>query len=413
VVDQGSSRRQPTRIGRKSFLVMTLCCSIAAGVTLLNIGIALSDPGVVASTSGPVAANEQLVRDFYAAVNDTIRTGKPGKLNTIVAPNVAWCLACPGQSPTRESLKNYLVNLHRTAPETRLVVDSVVAGFQDMVTVHVNVSGYPLVGDPVPWGPVDTIHIDGGLIARRLNGPKSVTLTDSLLRTQFDALPPAVNGIAMARLFLPVGSSLEGLLSPGPTVLVVESGAIAVRSANDGRIVRTGAAETSMGDDFITLHQGDAAIIRSGVRHTLRQAGMKPAVALGVTLYYVASAIDRLPGRQDLTSFVSPDRSGTPTMAFATVHYMANGDMGEWPAGPVSFSIGRVILTPGARMTPSSDNSLLVAVDSGALGISGEEESTTAAGDGMLLPAGTAREFRNAGNVLTVLLVLSISQASA
>src|SRR5262245_33556196 len=49
----------------KTFLILSVVLAITAGVTLLNIGMALESPGVAAPFSRPAAINETLVRDFY------------------------------------------------------------------------------------------------------------------------------------------------------------------------------------------------------------------------------------------------------------------------------------------------------------------------------------------------------------
>jgi hypothetical protein len=161
------------RVGKRhsAFLLLTICLALATAVALLGAGDALTDAGTAAPRAGPAAANAQLVHDFYAAVNEAIRTGDAYALDTLVAPDVAWCSPCPGQSPTRAGLKRYLTDLHRTAPEARLAVESVVAGFPDTVTARVRISGYPTMGASTPWGPVDTLRLAGGLIAERRSGP--------------------------------------------------------------------------------------------------------------------------------------------------------------------------------------------------------------------------------------------------
>jgi SnoaL-like domain/Cupin domain len=406
------SRDQAAGERGKTLLVVTLCLAVAASVTLLNIGIALSDPGVVASNSRPVEANAKLARDFYTAINDAIRTGDDGDLNSIVTPDFAWCLDCPGQSTTREGLKRYLISLHRTAPDARLAVDSVVAG-EDIVAARVRVTSYSLVGEPVLWGPLDTLRIAGGLIAERRNGPDGITLAEPLLRARFDSLPPAVTGVAMARLIFPLGSGMEGLLSPGPTILVVESGAIAVRIACCGRVVRAGSVETSMGNGATTLHQGDAAIIPSGKQHAFQQEGTEPAVAVGVTLYFVDIGIEGSVRREPEVAPFSPVSSiATTSMLAPTVQILRGGAMGAWPSGPVDLALGRAILGPGARLIPPANESILLAIEAGTLDLTGLEDRTVFAGNGIAQPSGTVRELRNNSEGLVIFLIFTVSPAT-
>jgi mannose-6-phosphate isomerase-like protein (cupin superfamily) len=410
---------QVTGERRVSFLVLTLCLLVATGVTLLNIGLALRQPGVAAPLSArPAALNAALVREFYAAVNDAIRTGDAGALNAIVIPDFAWCLPCPGQLPTRDGLTRYLADLHRTVPGARLAVDSVIAGFQDTVMARVRVSGFPIVGASVPWGSDDLFRIAGGLIAERRQGTDDIALVEPLLRARFDALPPAVTGVAMARLTFPLGSGVEGLLSAGPTMLVVEAGAIAVRIANGGRIVRASGDETTPGNGAglaSVLHQGDAVIVPPGVRHALYQQGTEPAEAVGATLYFAVEGIDHGSRRgPELAPFFPPDRSVTASPPhFPVVRLLAAGPVDEWPTGPVSVAMGRAILGPGARVVPPEDESMLLAVEAGTLSVIGGEERTVAAGTGVVQPPGSVHVFRNAGDGLLVLLVLTVTPLAA
>jgi hypothetical protein len=52
---------------------------------------------------------------------------------------------------------------------------------------------------------------------------------------------------------------------------------------------------------------------------------------------------------------------------------------------------------------------VLLAVETGILEVTGDEERTVAAGTGVLQPPGSDREWRGAGDGLTVLLVLSVA----
>jgi hypothetical protein len=411
-MNRKGSQRRARGERNKSFLVLTLVLAVAAGATLLNIGIALSDPGVVASTSRPAAANAKLTRDFYIAINDAIRTGNDGDLNSIVTSDFAWCLACPGQLPTREGLKRYLASLHRTAPDARLAVDSVVAS-EDIVTARIRVTSYPLVREPVPWGPLDTLRIAGGLITERSNGPDDITLAEPLFRARFDSLPPAVTGVVMAKLIFPLKSGVEGLVSPGPTILAVESGAIAVRIASKGRIVRAGGVETSTGNGSTTLHQGDAAIVPAGIRHEFMQVGIEPAVAVGVTLFFIDNGIEGSPRRGPEKAPFSPVSSiATSSLLAPTVQILRGGTVGAWPSGPVDVAMGRAILGPGARLVPPESESMLLAVEAGTLELAGSEDRTVFAGAGIAQPAGSVREIRNDSDGLVIFLILTVSPAT-
>lgn len=406
------TQRQVSKHGRKAILVVILCLTVATGVTLLNIGMVLSKPDVVVPLSRPSETNMKLVREFYVAVNDVIYTGDAVPLNAIVAPDLTWCQPCSGQSPTPDGLSRYLQQLHRIAPDAHLEVGSVVAGLQGTVVANVRVSGYPLMDESMPWGPVDTLRIAGGLIAERSNGPNGVALTEPMVRTQFDALPPAVTGVVMARLTFALKSGVDGLVSSGPTILVVESGEISVHIAAKGRIVRAGGVETSAGNDATTLHQGDAAIVPPGIRHELLQVGTEPAVAVGVTLFFIEngteSSIRRGP---ELAPFSPVSSMATSSLLAPTVQVLRGGDMGAWPSGPVDVAMGRIFLEPGARLVPPLNESILLATEAGAISISsGDSPLFSATGIGQ--PSESIRELRNDSDGLVIVLILTVSRTA-
>lgn len=141
-----------TRLCRIGICLLVVCNVAAAGTAVYGARAVLTNPGSIApSANTPVAAtagNVEDVRTFYAAVNDAIRTGDASPLDALVASRLSWCLPCPAQAPDREGLKRYVTDLHRLSPEMRLVVDEVVGGLSETVSVRVHVSGYPVAGPP-------------------------------------------------------------------------------------------------------------------------------------------------------------------------------------------------------------------------------------------------------------------------
>src|SRR5829696_752620 len=213
--------RRCARLRRSMLLLLVLCNLLAAGAALVGANEVLTNPASLEAFSSPIAdsaaENADAVGWFYAAVNEAIRTGDTAPLDALVAPDVDWCLPCPGQAADRTGLKNYVADLHRASPELRLVVDEVVGGLLETFTVRVRVSGHTLAGATSPWGPVDTLRLVDGRIAERRNGLDGATLAEPLLGAHLDALPPAVTGVVLARITFAVDSGADGLLSAGPT----------------------------------------------------------------------------------------------------------------------------------------------------------------------------------------------------
>ncbi len=345
-------------------LLLVLCNLLAAGAALVGANEVPTNPGSLVTFSSPVAVaaaeNADAVELFYAAVNEAIRTGDTDPLDALVAPDVDWCLPCPGQAADRAGLKRYVADLHRASPEMRLLVDEVVGSLLEMFTVRVRVSGHPVAGATSPWGPVDTLRLVDGEIAERRNGLEGATLAEPLLGARLDALPPAVTGVVLARLTFAVGSGTDGLLSAGPTLLVVESGALWIRIAYDGQILRAGGQIETGDDAYATsggvietvLRQGDGAIVPAAVRHSLRQDGTEPGAVLAATLAIDDNGVDRSGRRHPEVGVFEffDSKSLAPDSPPPAVQMLVRERVDTWSTGPVSVAIGRVILGLGARV---------------------------------------------------------------
>ena len=313
-----------------------------------------------------------------------------------------------------------MLALHRIAPGARLTVDEVVADGRGTAMAHVRAEGFPSVGLSPPWGPLDTFGLAGGLVTERGHGPDTLALQEALLRVRLGPMPSAVRGIAMARLTFSPGTGVDGLLSAGPTALVVEAGSIVARIAHGGRIVRAdggGEEQAAEAGVPVLLRQGDAAIVPAGVRHSLDQEGADPAVVLGVTLFYVDDerSLRPRPG-PDLGVFVPPDSTGRDTRwprPLPDVRVLASGTVAAWPSGPVQLSLGRAVLGSGGQISPGADADVLVAVETGTLAVNGDQVRGVVAGTGTVQPAGSDRAYRNAGNGLVALLVLGVAPEAA
>jgi quercetin dioxygenase-like cupin family protein len=400
-------------------LLLAACLALATGAALVGVGTTLTGAHIAPELEGASAADAEVVGAFYEEVNEAIRTGRTAGLKSLVVPDVTWCSTC-SEVQSREGLANYLLALHRIAPGARLIVDGVVADGRGTAMAHVRIKGLPSIGQSPPWGPIDTFRVAGGLITERDHGPDTLALQEALLQVPLGPLPPGVKGVAMARLAFTPGTGVDGLLSAGPTALVVEAGSIVARIAHGGRIVRAdGGGEEPVeeaGVPFL-LRQGDAAIIPAGVRHSLNQEGADPAEVLGVTLFYVDDerGLRPRPG-PDLGVFVPPDSTGRDTQwprPLPEVRVLANGTVAAWPSRPVQLSLGRAVLGSGGQISPGADADILLAVESGTLTVDGGEVKRVVAGTGALQPAGSDRSYSNAGDRLVALLVLSVAPEAA
>jgi hypothetical protein len=93
--------------------------TVATAIALFSAGWILSSPAVADPGE---AAVEQVVRAFYAAVNQTIHTGEAAALDVMVDQHVIVHGSLAPLVPDRAGLSNYLLSLHATNPHLELHV---------------------------------------------------------------------------------------------------------------------------------------------------------------------------------------------------------------------------------------------------------------------------------------------------
>jgi hypothetical protein len=99
-------------------------------------------------------------------------------------------------------------------------------------------------------------------------------------------------------------------------------------------------------------------------------------------------------------------------MQAVEVHVLADGDLEHWPAGPVNLAIGQGILGPGSLIDVPTDESIVLAIETGTVIINSDESRTVSAFSGVMQSAGSVREIRNADDGLVILLILTITPAA-
>jgi quercetin dioxygenase-like cupin family protein len=105
-------------------------------------------------------------------------------------------------------------------------------------------------------------------------------VTDSLVAHIPVQLPTGSVVLSVARLTLRPDEVLPPAEASDPIVLLVESGAVAVRLAH-AALANQGLDETRF--DTV-LHRGQQVVVSAGMIHALRNAGQTPAVVLVMTV---------------------------------------------------------------------------------------------------------------------------------
>jgi SnoaL-like protein len=82
----------------------------------------------------PIASGADVVRRFYAVVNETIATGNPAALRHVVAPAFVDEPPLPGVTPGRAGLEAYLATLHATDSSIRLEAEVIISSADQVMT---------------------------------------------------------------------------------------------------------------------------------------------------------------------------------------------------------------------------------------------------------------------------------------
>ena len=113
-------------------LLLATALALVTAVALLRAESLLAEPWV---TADPAAANEEVVRHYYAAANTTIATGEIDALVAIVAADLVLPPGLSDGAPAwgRNVLIDRFLAVHAVQPNLRLFVWDIVADEDDIV----------------------------------------------------------------------------------------------------------------------------------------------------------------------------------------------------------------------------------------------------------------------------------------
>ena len=416
-------------------LLLVFAAFLASGVALLAAAGTL--PTGVAGVDRS-AASKAVVERFYAAVNDALHTGNPPDLDGVVAPEA---LRSRGQ-PSADIIET--LDWLRTAfPGGQLVVGDLIADGDRLVAVvaidgdwHDPVTGLPVHGPSITWRAVDRFRLKEGQIVAfdRWEQDRDAASAQPLFAAPLARLPASPAAVEVTRVTLPPGARLSGLIGPGPELLLLERGSLAVRLAGSAqRGDPRGTGTPSEGG--VTLSPGGLLVVPTGTPFAIENGGQVPAVVLEVALRPTA---ERTPENEGVDASALGSAAPVPGVAVQT---LVSGQAVELPAGPGTVVATRLTLATGAGIAPHKvAGAELLAVEAGTLDLvisagegqltraTGEErltapnasasgsggpgrDGTLAAGEGALLPAGTGYAGRNAGTGPVELLVVRVVPA--
>lgn len=390
---------------RAVFLPATCLLALATGVALLVLVWTINPPDApVLAAAAPSADGLATVHAFYAAANDTLRTGDSAALDRILAPDLVEHADRPGGRPGRKGLIQYLGTLRGAYPTLRFEVAAVLAN-GDLVTARVKArvlgSNAPVDGlasDDESWIGVDVFRVVDGLVAERWSGSDAQSLVQPLARVPLDRWSPGVSVMAAARLTVAPGAEVSGIALLGPGLMVVEAGALAVRGSGEAQVFR--GVNESVTLPLVVVPQGtehvlglrDVVVFPTGIGAlSVRNYGSEPVVALAVAWFpsldggAAAAGPAGEAGQRGttmatlagggLTVAMLPSVDGGHPLDSPGITVTPLGSLGrireaQVPPGRVVVALDRVILGPGTSLPArAATGPTVLAVETGVVGL--------------------------------------------
>lgn len=391
-------------------------------------------------------AGAALIRRFYAAANEVLRTGDAAALGDLVAPGLVEHPTRAGLPGGRDGLVAALRSARAAAPALLLVVDEATSQ-GDRVTAVLHAEGVseaaflgiPLGAAYAPWGSIDVFRIADGAIAEHWGVPVPAATFASLAEATV-AIPPApVRALRVERRTYPPGAR-DTAEADGPVLLLAERGTLTVAveraAAAPARLIhrapptgRAGAGEPIGPADRAVLVPGDLLVLPQGSRFRAVNYEDAPSTVLVVAVHPPevpagGDAPDQRPvapgGAHD-----APGSAGITTEPLA----LAWGLGEDLPVEAV-VRIGRIALGPGAVVPPHAvGGAEVLLVEGGAVALTSAGESAWIArgdppgtswesatvlepGAGVIVTDGASAAYEAAGPDAATVLVVTIAPAA-
>jgi predicted SnoaL-like aldol condensation-catalyzing enzyme len=396
---------------RSVVLGAVVALALVTGIAMIATAVVMPPPPLTPPSTG----HADVVRRFYAAVNDVIATGTTSRLHAVVAPHFVEQALLPTEESGRSGLEAYLATLHAVDPRLQLVPE-VVAASGDLVVVHVTAkkgSGEPLlagtiIGPSVPWSPVDVLRIADSTIAERWSQTDGVALIRPLAQASLDLSAPAPRIVTIDRLTLDTGAQWSSR-ADGPQLLFLEEGEVSIHIDDE----RSSGLKPTPPQPMAPLSAGQSLVVPAGLSCVITNVGRGATRVVVVML-----AMPLVPGWPTVQDTLPPD---------ITRQTLASGVTTDISVGPASLTLAQVVLARSGQLSLSSiQGPTLVAVDSGHLAMVASEpawvwsgvdgvnrvghEAHLEPGDGALQHAESMTVLSNVGGNPVVALVLTLRQ---
>jgi hypothetical protein len=401
--------------------------AIATGVTLFATGWALASPAV--ADPRPYAT-EQVVRDFYAAVNLGIRTGDTTVLDDIVVEDGVVHGGLATLAPDRAGLTRYVNSLHATTPHLELsVVDIVSAGDRSLVDIAIEVADdRDFLGSPIAdvslWGRTDALRVSDRKVVELWSGANGMVMFEPLAQVPFPEMS-SNRAVALDRLSILPGESFVAEGADESRWLYVESGQASISTTHLDWASSAWGPEPDLAEKALVA--GDLLTVPTWSRAELRNRAREPATLLVVStvLTTMASArMDPAYPQGQLTTYPGQKlpswKAGVQEQANgeAVVKSLAGDAMMSLPIGEWSLNVARATLAPRSAVSINEATGLhVITVNDGSLELnttvrdSDKTPRHIDAGAGALLDLGTTASLSNIEAEPVVITIIAILPA--
>lgn len=220
---------------RRAIYPVTTLLTVATAVALFFAGWVLATPAVA---DPGASATEQAVRAFYAAVNQTIRTGDAYAFDGLVDQHVIVHGPLASLAPDRAGLAQFIVSLHATNPQLEVRVDEVTASSTRAVVVLTVQNGEQgtFLGSPLPdlepWGAVDALLVNHHRVLELWTDATGIEVLGPSAQIPVAARAAARQVVTLDRMTFDPGGSFTGTGKDEARWLIGEQSGVTVTSTS-------------------------------------------------------------------------------------------------------------------------------------------------------------------------------------
>jgi hypothetical protein len=403
---------------RRAIQTLTTLLTVATAITLFSAGWVLSSPAVADPGEADV---EQVVRAFYAAVDQTIHTGDAASLDAVVDQHVIVHGPLAPLVPDLAGLSNYLLSLHATNPQLDVQVAALTTT-SDRAIVELAVQGGEegtFLGSAVhalaQWGTVDALLVNNHRVLELWTDATGVELQGLSSQVPLPTRTSSRQVIALDRMTFDPGGSFTGTGEDELRWLIGEQFGLSVTYIST-HPPSTFSANTSPTSGSLSLDAGQQLLLPPWSRAELRNNTREEVSLLVLTVAepkpLAARTEDAASGPRNWRPQVSPQ---------GVLVQSLTGEVGtDLPTDDAILALAQATLAPHAELLDLKiAGPCLVVVNSGQLDLATLGRATSNersfwryfgrldAGAGSLLVPCTQVDLHNRGPDLVVLTVIA------